>query len=125
VGAAATTVTVPFRGRSGYVTVPALAVADTSAFYNFTATVAGASVASNFPTTMSFVPGGVTLSAAGIGAVAATATTAPTLPTAGVRQGASVLSAFLVPGTTGAASTSAAGQNTTVLVPDRAPPAAP
>ena len=121
--AAAPAFTVPFLGRSAFVTVPALAAADTSAFYNFAVTAGGAAVSSNFPTSMSAVPGGPTLSAAGIAAVSGTATTAPTLATAGVRQGGSVLSAFIVPGVTGAAAGSANAATTTVLVPDRAPPA--
>lgn len=119
--AGATVATVPavaYAARSAYVTVPALAATDTSAFYRFVVTSsAGAALANNFPTTMSPVPGGATLSAAGAAAVVATATVPPQNALGGVRQSGSVLSAFVVPPVTGIATSTAA----TVLVADRAP----
>ena len=122
-GATAGTVPgVAFLSRSAYVTVPALAATDTSAFYRFIVTSgAGAALANNFPTTMSSVPGGATLSAAGAAAVVATSSVPPQSALGGVRQSGSILSAFVVPPVTGTATSTAA----TVLVVDRAPVAAP
>jgi hypothetical protein len=117
----ATAATIPgvaYLGRSAYVNVPALAAADTSAYYRFIVTSsAGAALANNFPTTMGVVPNGTTLSAGGAAAVAATATAPPQTALAGVRQSGSVLSAFITPAVTG----TAASTPTTVLVPDRPP----
>jgi hypothetical protein len=121
-GATAGTIrNVPLLGRSAYLTVPALPVADTSAFYRFIVTAAGTTapaIVNTFPTLISPIPLTTTLSAAGDAAVAATAT-APAQPArAGFRQGGSVLSAFIVPaGTTAATNTPSVS-----LVPDRPPP---
>ena len=107
--------------RSAYATVPALLATDTSAFYRFTVTSGATTIANNFPTTMSPVPGAGTVSAAGAPFVAAGTSPAQT-PQAGVREAGSVLSAFITPAVAG----SATATPTVVLVPDRAPaPPAP
>ena len=104
--------------RSAYASVPALAATDTSAFYRFVVTSGTTTVANNFPTTMSPVPGAGTVSAAGAAFVPAGTSPAQT-PLAGVRQAGSVLSAFITPAVAG----SATATPTVVLVPDRPPPA--
>jgi hypothetical protein len=93
-----------FGTRTPYVTVPALTG---TALYSFA--LSGAVAATNAPA----VPG--------LPGVAASATVAPQDPTAGVRQGQSVLSAFVFPAGTGA--NAAANPTASVVIfPDRNPP---
>ena len=117
---AATISNVPFLGRSGYTNVPALAAADTSAFYRFIVTAAGTTtpaLVNSFPTLIAPVPLTTTLSAGGDAAVAATATSAAQPARAGFRQAGSVLSAFIVPAVTGTATSTPA----VAIVADRPP----
>lgn len=96
-----------FASRSAYATLPALTG---TALYRFSVTPAGsATTFANDPA----VPG--------LAGVAGSVTAAPQDPTAGVRQGQSVLSAFVFPAGVGA--NAAAHPNpAVVLFPDRAPP---
>ena len=93
-----------FGARSAYATVPALTG---TALYSFA--VSGAVTATSAPN----VPG--------LAGVAGTATAAPQDPTGGVRQGQSVLSAFVFPAGMGANAT-AHPTASVVIFPDRNPP---